>query len=388
MVAAVVLGTASYFLIVTVCYVATRIGYGRVRASGPLRPAVGPDDLSPYELAMLAGGRKRVGEVALAELFLTGRIVARGHGEVARASAGSPGPRPALSATPFVRALDARLQHDRPLPADRLAASAARGDAATATLWRLRRLGLFLAPERLRAIALARRSAWVSQAAAGASGVLFAGGAVLWSASLAPVLAPVTPALLALLLAYPFLLHLGYRWACGVQGLVGAAALVTAAGAAAGRFTGGPLLALAPFAGWFAVYTVYRCTGSRLGPRTTAGDAVLAETLADLADRRDPGLDGLLRLTALLGFRRLCGHSFGALRDTPVARAPRLARLAAFAAACGRSLGAPDRGLGGDFARDGTCGEWGEWGGDGLPPPLPEPPRSGRDRRGPSEERP
>lgn len=76
MVAAIVLGTALHYLLVTFCYVVTRVCYSRVRAAGPLRPAVGPEDLDPYELALLAGGRTRVGEVAVAELFLTGRLTA------------------------------------------------------------------------------------------------------------------------------------------------------------------------------------------------------------------------------------------------------------------------------------------------------------------------
>ncbi|KUP98509.1 TIGR04222 domain-containing membrane protein [Thermobifida cellulosilytica] len=377
MVAAVVWGTALLYLLVTFCYAATRIRYSRVRAAGPLRPAVLPGDLDPYTLALLAGGRTRMGEVAVAELFLAGRITAWGPGMVARVPDSRQAPPAPLSAAPFVRLLAARLVSDRPLPVDRLASTAACGDAVTATLWRLRRLGLFLAPDRLRRVTALRRAAWLSQAALGVTGVLGAGFAVGWTVSSASADRSPAPLLLVLLLGYPFLLHAAYRAAGGLAGAVGAAALVVAVSAVAGRFAAELLAATALFAGWFAAYAVYRGTGGRLGPRSAAGDVLLAEARAEL---ETCGGDGaLLRATALLGFRGLRA------RGAPPAAPPRLVRLAAFAAACGRSFGCADRGVGGDFGWDGSCGEWAR--AERLPLPSAAQ-HGGRDRGGPSSGRP
>ncbi|WP_234401769.1 TIGR04222 domain-containing membrane protein, partial [Thermobifida halotolerans] len=304
MVAAIVLGTVSYYLLVTVCYVVTRICYSRVRATGPVRPAVGPDELGPYELALLSGGRPRVGEVAVAELFLTGRIVAWGPGMVARVPDRFRVSFPPLSAVPFVRAPAARLRDGRPFPVDRLVSSVACGDAVTAALWRLRRLGLFLAPGRLRRVAWARRAAWLSQVGLGAAGALAAGFAVGWAVRADSSLVPL---LLALLLAYPFLLHVARRVFGGAAGTVGAAALVSGVSAAVGGLVAELLAVVALFAGWCAAYAVYRCTGGRLGPRTVAGDVLLSEARVELASRSAPDGDALLRTVALLGFEGLRG---------------------------------------------------------------------------------
>lgn len=377
MVAAIVLGTALHYLLVTFCYVVTRVCYSRVRAAGPLRPAVGPEDLDPYELALLAGGRTRVGEVAVAELFLTGRLTAWGPGMVAGVP-GRCGASPApLSDAPFVRALSARLVAGRPLSVDRLASAATCGDAITAALWRLRRLGLFLAAGRLLGVVALRRAAWLSQVALGAVGVLAAGFVVGWTVSSAPVDRSPVPLLLVLLLGYPFLLHVGFRAVGGAAGAVGAAALVVAVSAVAGGLSGELLAAVVPFGGWFAAYAVYRGTGGRLGPRTVAGDVLLAEARAEVAVRCDGG--ALLRVTAVAGFRGLRTGS------VPATGAPRLARLAAFAAACGRSFGSADRGVGGDFGWDGARGDWTVHG-EVLPLPSSAP-RGGRDRRGPANGR-
>ena len=217
MVAAIVWGTVLHYLLITFCYAATRIRYSQVRASGPRRPPVGVDELDPYELALLAGGRPRVGEVAVAELFLTGRITAWGPGMVAGVAQQSAPAPPGLSDSPFVRALSVRLAVNRPLAVDRLVSAATCGDAITAVLWRLRRLGLFLPPERLRAMAVLRRAAWLSQLVLGAVTVLAAGFLVGWTVSSAPANRSLVPLLLVVLLGYPFLLHVAFR-AAGGQG--------------------------------------------------------------------------------------------------------------------------------------------------------------------------
>ena len=265
MVAAIVWGTVLHYLLITFCYAATRIRYSQVRASGPRRPPVGVDELDPYELALLAGGRPRVGEVAVAELFLTGRITAWGPGMVAGVAQQSAPAPPGLSDSPFVRALSVRLAVNRPLAVDRLVSAATCGDAITAVLWRLRRLGLFLPPERLRAMAVLRRAAWLSQLVLGAVTVLAAGFLVGWTVSSAPANRSLVPLLLVVLLGYPFLLHVAFR-AAGGLGAVGMAALVVAV--SGGRvFAGG----VAGCRG--AVRGLVRVVRGLLGDRGQAGAA-------------------------------------------------------------------------------------------------------------------
>ncbi|MFD0776977.1 TIGR04222 domain-containing membrane protein, partial [Streptomonospora algeriensis] len=136
MVAGIVLATTLGYLAVAACYITTRWAYARIRRHGPQRPPVGPGDLGPFDLAMLAGGRHRMGEVALAELYLSGRAIARGHGLVSRPHQAEQHPA-RLSAVPFARLLDVRLDSSRPIAADQLVRLAAKSDPATGTLWRL-----------------------------------------------------------------------------------------------------------------------------------------------------------------------------------------------------------------------------------------------------------
>lgn len=378
MVAAIVWGTVLHYLLITFCYAATRIRYSQVRASGPRRPPVGVDELDPYELALLAGGRPRVGEVAVAELFLTGRITAWGPGMVAGVAQQSAPAPPGLSDSPFVWALSVRLAVNRPLAVDRLVSAATCGDAITAVLWRLRRLGLFLPPERLRAMAVLRRAAWLSQLVLGAVTVLAAGFLVGWTVSSAPANRSLVPLLLVVLLGYPFLLHVAFR-AAGGLGAVGMAALVVAVSGAVGGFSRAEsLVAAVLFGGWFVSYAAYWATGGRLGPRTVAGDVLLAEARAELAARRD--VRALLQATAVVGLRGLRAGKALALGS------PRVGRLIAFATACASSFGAVDRGVGGDFGWDGRRGNWMT---RGEVPPLPSPPpRDGHHRDRPPGERP
>ncbi|MBV2362530.1 TIGR04222 domain-containing membrane protein [Streptomonospora nanhaiensis] len=364
MVTAIVLATALGYLVIAACYLATRWRYARIRRAGPRRPAVGPEDLSPFELGMLAGGRQRVGEVALAELYLSGRAVARGHGMVARTPQGGSPPAP-LSPAPFARMLDARLTAGRPVPAEQLVRVAAKGDPAVAALWRLRRLGLFFAPERLRRVGGLRGAAWGLHMLIGVAGVASGGAAVLWAMVPKGERIDAVPLVFAVvLITYPFLLYLADRLIGGMQGAVVAAALVTGAAIPVVPAPRGLAAGLVLLAGWSVLNGVYRWTGGKLGPRTVAGDALLAEARADL-----PGpepVDTALRATALLGFQ--------ALRRRPragrVPQGPACAEFAAvrsFAAACGSGVGRPNTGLGGNFAGDGGSGEWG---GDGAAPPA------------------
>ncbi|MFC4561402.1 TIGR04222 domain-containing membrane protein [Nocardiopsis mangrovi] len=346
MVGAAVLGLTLCYAAIACCYAVTRLCHTRVRASGPLRPPVGPSELSPFELGMLAGGAQRLGEVALAELYLTGRAVAHGHGAVARPrhAENGPAPRP-LSPAPFTRLLDARLPGDRTVPADQLVGAAAKGDPAVALLWRLRRLGLLFPPDRGRRTRALRRTAWLLQALIGAAGVVV-GGCALVSAVLPPGgwsgLRPVLFGLL--LLAYPFLLHLTDRCVGGMPGAVLAATAATAAAAPASATRTELLCALGLFGGWFALFGCYRLTGGGLGPRTLAGDAVLAEARTG-SPGSDP-VDAALRATALIGFRSLRRRPRGP-RPSPDG-GPREVRLVrSFAAACGRSVGGPGSGRGG-----------------------------------------
>ncbi|PSK91862.1 uncharacterized protein (TIGR04222 family) [Murinocardiopsis flavida] len=378
MVIAFVLAVAGCQVAVGVCYLLTRLRYTRLRTRGPLRPATGPDDLSAYELAMLAGGNRRVGEVALAELYLSGRAVAWGRGAVAR-----PGPegtpvRP-LSGAPFARTVDARLQSGVAVPVERLVATATRGDAATALLWRLRRLGLFFPPGALHGVGSWRHAAWGVHALLGVGGVLFAGYALVAAVGTPPPGSTAAPLLLgAVFLGYPFLLHLAHRFISGVQGAVLTAVSVTVLAIAGGALPrSAAAAALALFAGWFALYGCYRASGGKLGPRTVAGDTALAEARALAPGRGRTAVDSALRTTALVGLRGLCLHprnqdggadggagssaGGGAGGGTEHAE---LAPLRAFASACWprSGAGAVDRSVGGGFAADGGTGDWG---GDG-----------------------
>ncbi len=358
MVGAVVLGTVLCYLTVAGCYAGTRVRYARLRAFGPRRPAIGAEELTPLELGMLAGGNQRMGEVALAELYLSGRAVARGHGMVARPQEVERLRTPPLcSPTPCTRLLDTRLPPERAVSADRLVRVAAKGDPATAVLWRLRRLGLFFPPQRMHGIRIVRRSAWYLQALIGAAGVLFGGYAVMCAMALPDERNDIVSlAFAAVLLCYPFLLYLADRLIGGVPGAVAAAVVVTAAAAPVTSGRPEPLPALGLFAGWFALHAVYRLTGGGLGPRTRAGDTVLAEARAHL-ERASPA-DTALCATALLGFRELRRRSSG--HRPPRCREFSLVR--SFAAACGHGLGSPDIGLGGNCTGHGGSSDWG---GDG-----------------------
>ena len=332
MVAAIVWGTVLHYLLITFCYAATRIRYSQVRAYGPRRPPVGVDELDPYELALLAGGRPRVGEVAVAELFLTGRITAWGPGMVAGVAQQSAPAPPGLSDSPFVRALSVRLAVNRPLAVDRLVSAATCGDAITAVLWRLRRLGLFLPPERLRAMAVLRRAAWLSQLVLGAVTVLAAGFRVGWTVSSAPANRSLVPLLLVVLRGYPFLLHVAFR-AAGGLGAVGMAALVAAVSGAGAGFRAESWLPRC-CSGLVRVVRGLLGDRGRLGPRTVAGDVLLAESVRSW---QRAGCAGAAAGDRGGGAARAAG---GQGSGAGVASG---GRLIAFATACAL-LGAVDRG--------------------------------------------
>ncbi|WP_017557871.1 TIGR04222 domain-containing membrane protein [Nocardiopsis baichengensis] len=356
MVPAVVLGTVITHVLIALCLLLSRWGYARARTSGPRFPAVGADDLDPADLGMLAGGRTRMGEVALAGLYLSGRVIARGNGAVSapeQPPCGAPPlPRPP---SPFGRLMEASLEPGRCLPAERLIESVTLGDAATAVLWRLRRLGLFFDPARLRRVRRLRRAAWAAHAAAGTGAAVL--GAVLLLAGMRPGDSPVHPAAPAvfalLLMAYPFLLHVARRLLGGLPGAVACGAAAAAVALVAAPLPQAAFAAPLLYACWFGVHWVYRATGGRLGPRTLAGDALLAEARAA---GPGPGAVGALRTTALVGFPELRrregerGAAPGGAREEALVRS--------FAAACGRGLGRADTGLGGDFAGDGGSGTW------------------------------
>ncbi|WP_460863673.1 TIGR04222 domain-containing membrane protein, partial [Nocardiopsis coralliicola] len=261
MIPAIVSATVSVHLAVVLCHFAARRSFTRARARGPLRPALGAEELTPFELAMLAGGRQRVGEVALAALFLGGRVVARGDGSVSR-PAPEPDPEsappPLRALAPIARALEARVEPRSAVPADDLVAAAAGGDMCTALLWRLRRLGLHTPPERLRAVRRLRALTCGTLTAAGIAAAL--AGPALLALGMRPDGGPqgAGPALCAvLLLTYPFHLHLAWRL---LGGLLGAAACGAVAAAAAVAAAPVPYAAAATaavlYACWFAAHTV------------------------------------------------------------------------------------------------------------------------------------
>ncbi|MFB9800234.1 TIGR04222 domain-containing membrane protein, partial [Streptomonospora salina] len=229
MVAGIVSAATLGYLTVAACYIATRLAYARIRRGGPRLPPVGPDELDPFDLAMLAGGRQRMGEVALAELYLSGRAVARGRGLVSRPQQAEQ-QQSRLSPTPFARLLDARLDPSRSVAAVRLVRLAAGADPATGVLWRLRRLGLFVAPERLARVTLPRTAAWGLHTLIGAAGVIAGGGAVLWATIPAGQRLHAVPLVIAaVLIVYPALVYAGARALGAMQGAVAVAAAATAA---------------------------------------------------------------------------------------------------------------------------------------------------------------
>ncbi|MUL40809.1 TIGR04222 domain-containing membrane protein [Streptomonospora sp. PA3] len=365
MVAGTVLSATLGYLAIAACYLATRWSYARIRRAGPQRPPVGPEDLDAFDLAMLAGGRQRMGEVALAELYLSGRAVARGHGLVSRPQQAEP--RAArLSPAPFARLLDVRLESSRSVAADLLVRLAAKADPATSVLWRLRRLGLFLAPERLGRVSVVRHAAWGLHMLIGAVGVLAGGGAVLWAMIPEGERIDAVPLVFAaVLIVYPSTVYVLGRLIGGMQGAVATAAAVTAAAVPVVPQPRILAAGLGLLAGWSLLHGLYRLTGGKLGPRTAAGDALLAEAEAD--PEGAGATETALRCTALLGFR--------ALRRGPRAYGRRLrppecaefAAVASFAAACGSGVGQPNSGLGGNFGGDGGTGDWG---GEGAAPPA------------------
>ncbi|QBI53923.1 TIGR04222 domain-containing membrane protein [Streptomonospora litoralis] len=356
MVAGIVLALTLGHLAVAACYLGTRWAYARIRRRGPQRPPVGPEDLDSFELAMLAGGRQRMGEVALAELYLSGRAVARGHGMVARPQQAEE-QAARLSRAPFARLLDARLGSARPIAADQLVRLAAKADPATAVLWRLRRLGLFLTPERLARVAAVRAAAWVLHTLFGAAAVPAGGAAVLWAMIPEGERVDAVPLVFAgVLIVYPSLVYAAERL---IGGMLGAVAVAAAATAAAIPAVAQPRVAaagLALMACWGLVHSLYHLSGGKLGPRTAAGDAVLAEAHAR------PGGGGptaeALRSSALLGFRALRRGRHLPVIDLDDPDCAEFAAVRSFAAACGTGVGRPNSGLGGNFGGDGGSGDW------------------------------
>ena len=359
MVPAILLGTVLLHVLTLLGFLASRHAHTRLRRAGPRRPVLGAEELTPLELGMLAGGLQRLGEVALAELYLGGRVIARGHGAVAR-----PDPEPSAAArlirtlSPPARVMADRLRPKRSMCAEELVNTAARSDQATVVLWRLRRLGLFFPPQRMRGVRRVRCAAVGLHTVLGVAAAVLGPGLLVFG--MRPSSGPegIWSVLCAgLLLTYPFHLHLSRRAVGALSGPVLCGAVAAGTALAAVPSPRVAPVALALYAGWFTVHGAYRTTGGRLGPRTLAGDALLAE-----AHRAAPagGPTAALRSTALLGFRSLRRQAGEA--DPPELR--ELALVRSFAAAVGRGFGRPDGGLGGDFSGDGGSGIWR---GDGDP---------------------
>ncbi|RCV49522.1 TIGR04222 domain-containing membrane protein [Marinitenerispora sediminis] len=334
---ALVLGAVTGYILAAVCLVGLRIGHARIRARAPSRPAVGADDLSAYELAVLAAGTGRLGEVALADLYLAGRITAHGCGAVAR----SAGARTAeLPGDAFPRLLDAGLPAEAAAPAGRLVAAVARTDAATAPLWRLRRLGLLLRPPATRTFGRVRGAARLLHLLAG--GIAAAGAG--WSlrgdpASSNPLDERVLAVGAAVLCCGAALLPVR-RWIGGAVAAASAALAVPAAGAFALGPRPGVLVGALLLAAWAAAQVALATTG-RTATRTPAGDLLLAESAASAA--RPPGTprDAALRTVALRGLAALRRDAGRRRAAHPVSR--ELAAVRGFALACGRRVGARGR---------------------------------------------
>jgi len=360
MVAGIVLVATLGYLTIAACYLSTRWAYARIRRAAPQRPPVGAEDLDAFELAMLAGGRQRMGEAALAELYLSGRATARGHGLVARPQEAEQ-QAARLSRAPFARLLDSRLGTAHPVAADQLVRLAAKADPATAVLWRLRRLGLFLAPQRLARVTLVRTAAWFLHTLIGACGVLAGGGAVLWAMIPKGERVDAVPLVFAaVLIVYPSLIYASERLLGGMLGAVAPAAAVMGAAIPVVPEPRVPAAGLGLLGGWVLVHGLYRVTGGKLGPRTAAGEAVLAEAHTE-AGGADP-TEEAVRATALLGFRALRRGGRANTVRLPDPDSAEFAAVRSFAAACGSGVGQPNGGLGGNFGGDGGVADWGREG--------------------------
>ncbi len=331
------------FALVALCYVVSAVWMQREHRRAPATLPPGMADLDRYELALLAGGRRRLGEVVLVQARLDGLVnVERGAGVLWRALIrfapdaldGSPHRHPVLTS-----ALYGALRGSREsvvLPPERLMAAAAAAAWIPTALGRLRTLGLLLAPERVGRIQGLRRAASGLQSGMVVPMALLTTMVVFFS----------TPLLLG---------KVGiFLPPAGLLGFAGSAVLLYALFHRFGEpavvvaITCGALvyLAVSPLSlwavalcgAWLAVYGVFAATARVCGARTRAGDGVLAAARARLPEADAWDYEQTLLAVALFGLpqvRKLARVRIS-LSVTATGSVP-VGGLADFAEQCGQT---------------------------------------------------
>lgn len=297
---------AIVFVLIVIVYVVTGRRYRRLRAAyqDDHQFGTGPQ-LDPYELALLAGGNRRVGELVLTHLYINGwtRVTSR-----ARPILGSP---PQIEATPEVSertgtehpvtaAAVRALVSERKRQPGRVARAAVADPWTTDALERLRDSGLLMRPEQLRNIRGLRRAAVTAHVVPavllGFLVTFFSGSGLFLGMTFSWNVGPGGPPLI-LGVASMFAFALGFLLLVrayarhGVRVLVVAMAVMASLMLLVDELPVEVSVALLSFcAVWFAVYGIYAVTGGSLGARTPRGDAALAEArerVAASADHQD-----------------------------------------------------------------------------------------------------
>ncbi|WP_460854819.1 DUF2207 domain-containing protein [Nocardiopsis coralliicola] len=367
-------------LLISACYAASAAWVHRQRQRAPAAPAPGMGELGPSALALLAGGRWRLGQVALAEAFLDGWIrVERTRGfrraALIRADTGALyrdwNRNPVLAA-----ALDSALRGipEPVLRPERLVSTAASAAGVHDILARLRRDGLLLTPERVGLAQSLRRGV----------AVLHLNAVLVLALLTLPAMAFGTPALLSALPGVPALLGPGFllgAFAPAVLmfvlyqrfGTVPVALVAT--GCTAALVLVSPVFwgAVAVCGAWLGAYVVFIATRRISGSRTRAGEAVLAAARRGLAAEGLSARDRALRIVALEGVPGLRRRpelrvSVSAAESTELAWEPIEEFAEQVGGLGGSSPGlAADRDSGGSFSADGGSSGFGggSGGGDG-----------------------
>lgn len=355
------------FLAITACYVIGAAWIRNERARAPAKPPPGMADLDPYELALLSGGRWRLGEVALADARLEGSVrIERRAGFLRRArirfvpgALDRSSDRHPVLVSALSRALDG-AQESVTMPPEHLVMAGSVSEWAPKALVGLRTCGLVLPAERI---------GWAQSLRRAASRLHR--GVVLPMVVLAAIATAVTfPMLLGRLPGAPPLSVPGF-----FLGTLGPPALlyavhqrfgpvvvvaVMAAGALAFLpVTSAALGAVALCGVWLAVYGVFAATRRASGSRTPAGDAVLADARTRLSEEDGSDRERVLRAVALYGISGLRKPEQVAISFSVTATVdPSFPAMADFAEQCG-DLGGPSSdlsggGTGGTFDADGS----------------------------------
>ncbi|NDL57132.1 hypothetical protein [Phytoactinopolyspora mesophila] len=385
---ALVLGVV--FALLSFIYLVTARQARQLRSAAASEPGdVGAEQLDPYELALLAGGRPRLGQLVLAKLYCDRlfRVRRRGRRFVrqARLQADADAQlRAPVDAGNGALAAAARIVSSGTLrrPAQVMSAVSRESAWTSAALARLRSAGLLLPAERLR-----RLERWRSFAAGVQTlmvvPLMFVLLVAAMFASALAVDAGFPPALaVPPFLATPVIIVLVLRW-------FGAPALVVMAAGVGAGFLAVPGLpawvsvaVLAFCLAWLATYGVHLATRGSMGARSTAGDSLLAAVRAHLSNPTTPTQDhvlltvalvGLGNLRAVRGHRETSGDEENSVDGLTEGRpgygdSPGLPELGALAAACGivadSLLGGElgDGGVGGAFGSDGGGAGFGGFG--------------------------